>query len=231
MNSTDFEIFYNWGNTLSTNDKIQFKKIQSQISNLKKNHSVGEMEEILVANGYKYSLVKEALSEKKEVKTAQAEPVTMPKKYADIAPRIEQTLKELGSNKFVSLLTKGTNPLMKLSKKQVETFQKLADSALEDSIYFDALHSYMKPSIVSELCENVRIARKIKDFCKIDNKDNLYKIHHNGKVVEASISPVKSTSAKYKENNYSYFNFPDEYVILAYEESSPYSKIKKDLNI
>jgi hypothetical protein len=34
MNSTDFEIFYNWNNSLRTNDKIQYKAIQAAAKEL-----------------------------------------------------------------------------------------------------------------------------------------------------------------------------------------------------
>jgi hypothetical protein len=32
------------------------------------------------------------------------------------------------------------------------------------------------------------------------------------------------------DSNYEKFGFPDEFVILAYEKNSPYSKIANDLN-
>jgi len=63
MNSADFEIFYNWNNSNKTNDKIQFRTIQSRMLPLleRKAFTNSEIEEILIAEGYKESLVKEAL--------------------------------------------------------------------------------------------------------------------------------------------------------------------------
>ena len=48
MNQADFEIFYNWNNSNNTNDKIQFRTIQSRMRPmLERNaYSNSEIEEI-----------------------------------------------------------------------------------------------------------------------------------------------------------------------------------------
>jgi hypothetical protein len=239
MNSTDFEIFYNWNNSLRTNDKIQYKAIQAAAKELlnKSAYSPSELEEILIAEGYKRNLIKQALvndSSMSEDSVEQNVEVAagVPKKYSDISHKFEKTLQSMGATKFVKLMTKGENPLMKVSKNELETFQKLADLAYENPMYYDTLHSYMRPSITAELAENVCKARSIRDKCSISQLENgSYKISHSGKIIEASVKPVSSTSEKFTKSNYGAFGFPDEYVILAYEESSPYAKIRKDLSL
>jgi hypothetical protein len=233
MNSQDFEIFYNWNNSLKTNDKIQFRKIQSEVKTLRKAYSSTEIEEILVAEGYKPNLVKEALnfdSQDETIEQKVVEVSTVPKKYADVSSKFEKVLMEIGPTKFVKMLTSGSSPLMKISKKEIETFQKIADVAYENSVHLVTLHAYMKPSIVSELAENVCRARKIKNKCSFANTEGGLAITFNGKTVVASTKPVKSSSAKCVDSNYEKFGFPDEFVILAYEKNSPYSKIANDLN-
>lgn len=234
MNSQDFEIFYNWNNSLKTNDKIQFRAIQAKIRPyLEKNaYSMTEIEEILVAEGYKPNLVKEALNfdnNKNDVEQRVSDANGVPKKYADLAHRFEKVLKEVGPTKFVKLITSGVNPLLKISSKEKYTFQKIADLAHENPIHLATLHTYLKPSIVSELAENVCRARKISDKCSFANTQKGLSISHNGKTIFASSEPVKSTSQKFIDSNYEAFGFPDEYVILAYEHNSPYSKINHSL--
>ena len=148
-----------------------------------------------------------------------------------VKENFEKVLASKGANFFVKVLTEGQEPLMKISRKELETFQRIADLAYENPVHFATLHAYMKPSITSELAENVCKARKIKDKCSFaQNEDGSFRISHKGKIIEASAKPVKSTSEKFSNSNYGTFGFPDEYVVLAYEESDPYSKIKKDLN-
>ena len=213
MNSLDFEVFTNYNNSFKTNDKIQFRAIHAKAKSLfdKKVYATSEMEELLIADGYKESLVKEALAmlSKDELNDLEVET-----KVASAAG-----------------ITEGQAPLMKISRKELETFQRIADLAHENPVHFATLHAYMKPSITSELAENVCRARKIKEKCSFaQNEDGSYRISHKGKIIEASSKPVKSTSDKFNNSNYGIFGFPDEYVILAHEESNPYSRIKKDLN-
>jgi hypothetical protein len=239
MNSQDFEIFHDWGNTLKTNDKIQFRTIHAKAQDYLKTSSFApsEIEEILIADGYKETLVKEALSvlTQPEMSESQIEAKVeaangIPKKYADLAPRFEKVLTNKGANYFVKAMTSGESPLLKLSKKELETFQRIADLAYENPVHYATLHTYMKPSVTSELAENVCKARKIKNKCKIASDDSgFYKISHNDKIIKVSYKPIVSTSSKYQKSNYELFGFPDEYVILAYEANSPYAKLNKEL--
>jgi hypothetical protein len=241
MNSADFEIFYNWNNSNKTNDKIQFRTIQSRMLPLleRKAFTNSEIEEILIAEGYKESLVKEALKIT-NTKVASEQEVEMnveaangvPKKYSDISHKFERVLQAHGPRKFVKLMTQGESPLLKVSRKELETFQKIADVAYENPVQLQTLHAFMQPSIISELAENVCRARKIAQKCTVTKvASGKFQISHNGKKVEASIKPVDSTSDKFAKSNYGAFGFPDEYVILAYEHNSPYSQIKKDLGL
>lgn len=237
MYSKDYEIFYNWTNSNKYNDHLQLRTITARMQPLlKKAYSNSEISEILVAEGYKENLVKEAL----DLATAPAEsPVekkpqanVMPKSYADLAPKIEQVLASTGPSKFVKLLTEGDNPLVKVSKKELDAFQRIADTAYDNKIHLATLHAFLKPSLVSELAQNVCKARKIQNNCKVASVGkNTYEINHNGKTVKASCSPVDSTNPKFASSNYGVFGFPDEYVIVAYESASPYAEIKKDLDL
>lgn len=235
MYSNDYEIFYNWTNSSKFNDHIQLRTITAKVQPLlKKAYSIPQIEEILVADGYKHNLIKEALSlvdnsSKPRPVEAKTES-TFPKSYSDLSQKFETVLASHGPTKFVNLLTDGENPLLKISRKDKDTLQRIADSAYENSIHLAALHAFIKPSIISELAENVCRARKIKENCKLaqTSKDE-YKIVHNGKTITASVSPVKSSSSKFASSNYEIFGFPDEYVILAHEESSPYASLKRDL--
>ncbi len=235
MNSSDFEIFYNWNNNNRTNDQLQLRTIQSRMRPLleKKAYSLNEIEEILVAEGYKETLVKEALKIKDNSSTKPniaAESKGVPTKYSDIAPKFEKVLQASGPSGLVKLLTEGKSPLIKISKKETLTFRKIAELAYDDPAHLATLHAYLRPSVVSELSENICRARKMKEKCVVAKvNDDTYEINYNGKKVQASIKPVKSSSEKFAQSNYGYFDFPDEYVILAYEESSPYSQIIKDL--
>jgi len=232
MNSTDFEIFYNWNNSIKTNDKIQFRTIQAKIKSLP-HYSSDELEEILIAEGFKHNLIKEALnySAEKPVEKAVEEAGGVPTKYSDVSNKFEKVLAEVGPSKFVKMVTSGTSPLIKISSKEKETFQHIVDLAYDNPVHLATLHAYMKPSIVSELAENVCKARKIRSKCSFaQNSDGSYRISFAGKVVEASSKPLKSNSEKFVTSHYVNFNFPDEYVILAHEESSPYAEIKKALN-
>ena len=235
MNSPDFEIFYNWNNSLQTNEKIQYRTILSKIKPLRevKAYNDSEIEEILTAEGFKNNLIKAALKDgtgendiEQKVETANG----IPKKYSDISHRFEKVLVAQGPTKFVKLMTQGDSPLMKLSKKEKDTFQKIADVAYENPLYMQTLHAYMSPSIVSELAETVCKARKIRNKVSVAKTGNgKYKITHAGKIIEASLNPLTSTSESFSNSNYGTFGFPDEYIILAHEEESPYSKINKDL--
>ena len=239
MNQADYEIFYNWNNSNNTNDKIQFRTIQSRMRPMleKKAYSNSEIEEILISEGYKENLVKEAIKVAHAIEMPESEveeSVTVangvPKKYSDISRRFEKVLQAKGPSTFVKLMTQGENPLIKISKKELDTFQKIADVAYENPVHLVTLHAFMRPSVVSELAENVCRARKIRNKCSFSEVSNgSYRITHAGKVIEASIKPVGSSSTKFANSNYGAFGFPDEYVILAYEEASPYSQIKRDL--
>jgi len=239
MNSTDFEIFYNWNNLNRTNDKIQLRTIQSRMLPLleRKAFTLPEIEEILIAEGYKESLVKEAMQANNKISEADLEMSVeaangVPKKYSDISHKFEKVLQAHGPTKFVKLMTEGENPLLKISKKERETFQKIADVAYENPVQLTTMHAFIQPSIISELAENVCRARRIAQKCSVVKtaKGN-FTITHNGKKIEASIKPVESTSEKFAKSNYGVFGFPDEYVILAYEHNSPYAEIKKDLGL
>lgn len=232
MNSTDFEIFYNWNNSIKTNDKIQFRTIQAKINSLP-NYSNDELEEILIAEGFKHNLIKEALSnsEEKSLEKVVEEASGVPTKYSDVANKFEKVLSEVGPSKFVKMTTSGSSPLIKISSKEKETFQHIVDLAYDNPVHLATLHAYMKPSIVSELAENVCRARKIRSKCSFSKvADGTFKISFGGKVVEASAKPMNSNSEKFITSSYANFNFPDEYIILAHEESSPYAEVKKALN-
>ena len=237
MNSQDYEIFLNWNNSLRTNDKIQFRSIQAKIQPLRQTHAYkdSEIEEILISEGFKHNLIKEALkndSEESSVEERVEIACGVPTKYSDISHKFEKELLAKGPTKFVKLMTQGTSPLMKLSKKEIETFQKIADVAYENPLYMNTLHAYLNPSVVSELAENVCKARKIKNKVSVSKVSaGTYKITHGGKTIESSVKPINSTSEKFATSNYATFGFPDEYVILAHEEESPYSQIKKDLGL
>jgi hypothetical protein len=238
MQKKDNEIFYNWTNSNNANDKLQFRTIQSRISPLleKTAFTHSEIEEILLSEGYKQSLIKEALkmSSKEEetvVKEASKE-VSIPKRYSDLSQKLEKLLQASGPTKFVKTLTQGESPLMKLSGKELDTFQKIADTAYTNSIHNAVLHAFMKPSIISELAENVCRARKIRQNCRVAKvNDDVYQINHNNNKIEVSLKTLKSSSKKFASSNYAELGFPDEYIILAYEESSPYAQIKKDLGV
>ena len=237
MNASDFEIFYNWNNSVKTNEKIQFREILARIKPLirKQSYKSSEIEEILIAEGYRENLVKDAmnsLNTKTAEQTSEIVPDGVPMTYSDIAPKFEKVLKSSGPTNFIKIMTSGDNPLVKISKKELETFQRIADTAYENPVHLATLHAFLKPSIISELAENVCRARKIRNKCSFAKVSNgKYKITHGNHTIEASISPVNSTSNKYSASNYDKFGFPDEYVILAYEEESPYSKIKRDINL
>ena len=114
MQKKDSEIFYNWTNSNNTNDKLQFRTIQSRIAPLLErnayNHS--EIEEILVSEGYKQNLIKEALKmankdeEIEETEEVEAEE-TLPKKYSDLSHKFERVLEAKGPTKFVKIMTQG----------------------------------------------------------------------------------------------------------------------------
>ena len=232
MNSTDYEIFYNWNNSLKTNDKIQFRTIQAKIKDLP-GYSNDEIEEILLANGYKQNLIKEALnySSEKPIEQVVEESNGVPKNYSDVSHKFEKVLAEVGPSQFVKLVTSGSSPIIKISSKEKETFQHITDLAYDNPVHMATLHAYMKPSVVAEMAENVCKARKMKSKCSFAKSENgSLRISYAGKIVEASSKPVMSTSEKFASSNYGKFNFPDEFVILAHEESSPYADIKKDIN-
>jgi hypothetical protein len=240
MNLLDFEVFSNYNTSYRTNDKIQFRIITSKAKAMadKKVYSSAEIEELLISDGHKESLVKEAigfvLGSKTESATSTpkvAKTSKMPQRYSDIAQNFEEVLMSKGPNFFVKSLTEGESPLVKISKKETETFRRIADLAYENPVHFSTLHAYIKPSIASELAENVCRARKIKSNCGFKKiNSNSYQISHKGKTVVASSTPVNSTSEKFSKSSYGIFGFPDEYVILAHEESDPMCQIKKDLN-
>ena len=231
----DFEVFHNWNNSLRTNDKIQFRSMQDKIKNMKQAYNESEIEEILLSEGYKHNLIKEAIdfsfSKKTNSSTDQLidKANGVPKKYADISHNFEKVLFEQGPLKFVKLTTQGNSPIIKISNKESEALLTIAELVYENPIYIDTFHSYIKPSIVSELAENVCKARAILNKCKVSKTNNGYQIKHGDKLVEASTKPINSTSKKFVESNYKIFGFPDEYVIIAHEEESPISKLKKDL--
>jgi hypothetical protein len=239
MQKKDNEIFYNWTNSNNTNDQLQLRTIKSRIAPMldKQVFAHSEIEEILVAEGYKQNLIKEALKMADKENGAEepvkpSEEAIIPKRYSDLSNKFEKLLQAEGPTKFVKILTRGDNPLMKLSSKELETFQKIADTAHVNPVHNAVLHAFMKPSIISELAENVCRARKISKNCRIAKvSENVYQISHNDKKIEVSLGPVKSSSTKFASSGYGKLGFPDEYVILAYEESSPYSQIKKDLGL
>lgn len=236
MQKKDNEIFSNWTNSSNSSDQLQFRQIQARmVPILKKNaYNISEIEEILISEGFKENLVKEALripetKTEKEVKTSST---VIPKSYADLSGKFEQVLANHGPRKFVQLMTQGENPLMKVSNKQLDAFQRFADTAYNNPTEMPGLHAFMKPSIISELAENVCRARKIRQNCRVAEKSNgEYEIQHGSKKIVASFKPMKSSSEKFASSNYQHFQFPDEYIILAYEEASPYSQIKKDLGM
>lgn len=235
MDSKDFEIFQNWTNNNKTNEQIQLRTIKARILPMlqKGVYASNEIEEILVSEGYRLDLIKKAMTIDEPIKTASSTPQKgFPKSYKDLAPQIEKVLREKGPNQFVKMLTSGNDPLMKLSTKDRGTFQKIADTAYDHPIHMNTLHAFMEPSIVSELAENVCRARKIKPNCKIaQTNSEVYEITHKDVTVIASPTQIKSTSQKFAQSNYEAFGFPDEYIVLAYDESSPYSRIKKEIGI
>lgn len=234
MNSKDVEIFHNWTNNNKTNEQIQLRTIKARILPMLKRgvYASSDIEEILVSEGYRLDLIKKAMAIDEPTKTAQKVEKGFPKSYKDLAPNIEKVLNERGPTAFVKMLTSGTNPLMKLSKKDRDTFQKIADTAYDNPIHVNTLHAFMEPSIISELAENICTARKIKSNCKVAQKNSeVFEITHKGVTISASPVQMKSTSEKFAQSNYEAFGFPDEYIALAYEEFSPYSRIKNEIGM
>jgi len=242
MNNSDYEMFCNWNSSLASNENLQTRTILAEARKLiKKSFTILEVEEVLLASGYKPNLVKSALDSMNEsdgleeasivAEADEEESFGVPKKYSDMAPRFEKILKTSGAKKFVDLMTSGQSPLIKISKKEKETFQRIASLAIENPVHLNTLHSYIRPSVTSELAENVCKARKIRSKCNVEGENNSYKIRHNGATIKVSTSPVSSTNTKFANSNYGVFGFPDEYVILAYEEDAPYARLTKDLNV
>lgn len=242
MNNSDYEMFCNWNSGLASNENIQTRTILAEARKMiSKSFTIQEIEEILLASGYRQNLVKTALDSMDESDGLMSEGATseseedssfsVPKKYSDMAPRFEKILKASGAKAFVDLMTSGTDPLVKISKKEKETFHRIASLAIENPVHLNTLHSYIRPSITSELAENVCKARKIRSKCNVEGENNSYKITHNGNTIKVSTSPVSSTNTKFADSNYGVFGFPDEYVIVAYEEDTPYARLTKDLNV
>lgn len=242
MNNSDYEMFCNWNSSLASNENIQTRTILAEARKMiVKSFTIPEIEEVLLASGYRQNLIKTALdsmnesdglmTENIEAESENEESFGVPKKYSDMAPRFEKILKTSGAKKFVDLMTSGTNPLIKISKKEKETFHRIASLAIENPVHLNTLHSYIRPSITSELAENVCKARKIRSKCNVEGENSSYKIVHNGNTIKVSTSPVSSTHTKFAESNYGVFGFPDEYVIMAYEEDAPYARLTKDLNV
>jgi hypothetical protein len=235
MISNDSDILINWTRSNAANDNLQLRTIQSRIRPYLERKSMknSEIEEILLAEGYKENLIKEALrlaSTKDEESVVVADTFKgIPKKYGDVAPKIEAVLAAKGPSKFVKMLTEGNSPIVKISKKDLDSLQKIADKAFENPLEMPVLHAFLKPSVISELAENVCRARKIRQNCKVAQTKDGYKIAHKNKEIFASSKPISSTSDKFASSNYEAFGFPDEYVIIAHEEASPYSQIQKDL--
>jgi hypothetical protein len=235
MISNDSDILINWTRSNAANDNLQLRTIQSRIRPYLERKSMknSEIEEILLAEGYKENLIKEALrlasSTGEDDKVVKEAFVGIPKTYGDLAPKFEAVLAAKGPTRFVKMLTEGQSPIVKLSRKELDSFHKIADKAFDNPMELPVLHAFLKPSVISELAENVCRARKIRQNCKVAETKEGYKIAHKNKTIIASAKPISSTSEKFASGNYEAFGFPDEYVIIAHEEASPYSQIQKDL--
>jgi hypothetical protein len=231
--NTSDDMIYNWRNELRSNQNGAVIVASSQANKYKtQGFTKSETIELLAADNYDLDLVNRVASKVYDAPEEQTKQVievaVVPTKYSDCAPIIERSLQKYSAKDFVKKLCIGPHAIVKTDDKGLGFWQRVAEIAKSSSQGVNNLHSALKPYIEEALLNNVLVAQSQKAEVKTASR-NKYVVSMKNGTSEVDLSNATSSSRKFIEGNYSDFGLADEYMVIAADTVSPYSRLKRAL--
>lgn len=226
-------MIYNWRNELRSNQNGAVIVASSQANKYKtQGFTKSETIELLAADNYDLDLVNRVASKVYDAPEEQTKQVievaVVPTKYSDCAPIIERSLQKYSAKDFVKKLCIGPHAIVKTDDKGLGFWQRVAEIAKSSSQGVNNLHSALKPYIEEALLNNVLVAQSQKAEVKTASR-NKYVVSMKNGTSEVDLLNATSSSRKFIEGNYSDFGLADEYMVIAADTVSPYSRLKRAL--
>jgi hypothetical protein len=231
--NTSDDMIYNWRNELRSNQNGAVIVASSQANKYKtQGFTKSETIELLAADNYDLDLVNRVASKVYDAPEEQTKQVievaVVPTKYSDCAPIIERSLQKYSAKDFVKKLCIGPHAIVKTDDKGLGFWQRVAEIAKSSSQGVNNLHSALKPYIEEALLNNVLVAQSQKAEVKTASR-NKYVVSMKNGTSEVDLLNATSSSSKFIEGNYSDFGLADEYMVIAADTVSPYSRLKRAL--
>jgi hypothetical protein len=231
--NTSDDMIYNWRNELRSNQNGAVIVASSQANKYKtQGFTKSETIELLAADNYDLDLVNRVASKVYDAPEEQTKQVievaVVPTKYSDCAPIIERSLQKYSAKDFVKKLCIGPHAIVKTDDKGLGFWQRVAEIAKSSSQGVNNLHSALKPYIEEALLNNVLVAQSQKAEVKTASR-NKYVVSMKNGTSEVDLLNATSSSRKFIEGNYSDFGLADEYMVIAADTVSPYSRLKRAL--
>jgi len=228
------DMIYNWRNSLRKNDQGE-RIVAAQVAQQLKSRDFNENEAIdmMIADGYSMAIAKAAVEDVYEVVTAQTSykpqrtAMVVPTKYNDVAPIIEDTLKSTATNEFINLLTTGEQPIMRLSRKGLDSFSRLVKAAKEDKFALETLHGELKPWIEEAMLNSVLLAEKTQARIFKAESEGQYKVSTAKGVIDVDLESGTSSGSRFQKGNFAQFGLADEYLVKVADTVSPHARLTR----
>ena len=214
-----------------------------------------EAVEMMLADNFDPRLAETAVSsvyngddEDEEFDTRPRFAMVVPTRYDDIAPLVEGALRRHTARKFVALLTRSAQPIVRISAKNEQSLIRIARAAKANASFRPHLHDMLRPWCEDALLNSVLLSeeqtkRRQRKVISTDEAKT-YKVvtasRAKKRVGEEVAAPRTAcchvclvtgtcTCSKYVEGNFGQFGLPCEHLVAVADIASPHERLRRSV--
>jgi hypothetical protein len=227
------EFIYNWNNQLEsgTHRERQTLLIREAQSLRKSGYNQRDALDMLLADNEDLIASETAINfvyadAKTEPANERIAEVVVPTSYKDIKSTVESKLKEIGAQKFISVLCDSNYPVIRTSKRGRESLTRLAESAQDMKHAMNSLHETLAPYFETAMLDSVLLASKLNARIA-EKKDGVFDCELTNKNVTVDIRQASSNSDRFTGGNFGEFGLACEYIVKVADHISPHERLRK----
>lgn len=224
MNLQNDEMIYNWSNSLRQNDDgARFIAAQTAASLRERGFSAPEALDVMVADEFNQDIAKSAVAATyfepaAEVPAAKRTAKVVPTSYGDILPFVENALKLMPTREFVDKLSAGSAPILRVSQRSLQSWNRLAGLAKDNDSALSQLHRDLRPWMEEAMLNSVLIAES--DSTRTASKKSV-----------TDLGKGTCDCARFIGGNFATFGLACEHIVVAADHASPHQRLIRALEV
>jgi hypothetical protein len=228
------EMILNWSNNLrKTNDGLRYVAAQTAQAYKADGFNASETFELMVADDFDIDVTKEILSQVFESEKIASAPeptrfaMVVPTSYKDVVPLIEDALVKLSPNQFVESLF---NKLIISSRKDKESWKRLAQQAVNDPVAKKILHEDLRPWIEETMLNSVLAAEQQQyRVAALDGELKEYAVSTNSGNVKVNLQDGVCSCERFQNGHFASFGLACEHMVRVADTISPFERLTRAL--